>query len=57
MKLKGVNSSTIKRQRMSGALAQKYHGWDNRAKQRLEKSGLKVKKKCGATLAKHGYHS
>ena len=27
---------------MSGALAQKYHGWDNRAKQRLEKRGLKV---------------
>ena len=42
---------------MSGALAQRYHGWDNRAKQRLEKSGLKVNKKDGATRAKHGYYS
>ena len=32
---------------MNGTLAQRYHGWDNRAKQRLEKSGLKVNKKVG----------
>ena len=37
---------------MSGALAQRYHGWDNRAKLRLEKSGLKVNKKGGTTRAK-----
>ena len=35
-KLKEVNSTNeLKRQRMSGTLAQRYHGWDNRAKQRL----------------------
>ena len=37
----------MKRQRTSGALARKYRGLDNRAKQRLEKSGLKVNKKGG----------
>ena len=42
---------------MIGALAHRYHGLDNRAKQRLEKSGLKVNKKGGAARAKHGYHS
>ena len=39
---------------MSGALAQSYHGWDSRAKQRLGKSGLKVTKKGGETRAKDG---
>ena len=29
---------------MSVALAQRNHSWDNRAKERLEKSGLKVNK-------------
>ena len=38
---------------MSGALAQRYHDWDNRAKQRLEKNGLKVNKKGGVARAKH----
>ena len=42
---------------MSGALGQSYHGWDNRAKQRLAKSGLKVNKKGGANRAMHGYNS
>ena len=42
---------------MSGTLAQRYYGWANRAKQRLEKSGLKVNKNGGATRVKHGYHS
>ena len=42
---------------MIGTLAQRYHGWDNRAKQRLEKSGLKVNKKGEGTLAQHRYHS
>ena len=42
---------------MSGALAQRYNGWDNRAKQRLEKSGLQVNKKGETTRAKCGYHS
>ena len=34
---------------MRGGLAQRFHGWENRAKQRLEKRGLKVNKKGGAT--------
>ena len=36
-KPKGINSSTneLKRQRINGTLAQRYHGWDNRSKQRL----------------------
>ena len=35
-KPKGVNSTNeSKRQRMSGTLAQRYHSWDIRAKQRL----------------------
>ena len=42
---------------MSGTLAQRYHGWDNRVKQRLEKSGLKVNKKGERTRAQYGYHS
>ena len=46
----------MKKQRMLGALAQKrFHSWDNRAKQRLEKSGLNVNKKCGATRATASY--
>ena len=55
--LKELTPQPLKRQRMRGALAQRFDGWDSRAKQRLEKSGVKVNKKCGATCAKHGYHS
>ena len=47
----------LKRQSMCGALAQRFHHWDYRAKQRLEKSRLKVNRKCVATHAKHGFHS
>ena len=42
---------------MRGALAQRFHSWDNRAKQRLEKSGLKVNKKCGAPRAKDEFRA
>ena len=41
---------------MSGALAQRYHGWDNRAKYRFEKSGLKVNKTGGVWVPRLVYY-
>ena len=51
-KTKGSKLLTIEKAKNDAHLHKRYHGWDNGAKQRLEKSRYKVNKKGGEPVCK-----